>query len=256
MARERVATFGDEILAKFRDAVYGSPIRKHGPRVSRAASSDRVEALKREAKRVDAAMAACAIRVAAVSLDELALAQSRRRFLRQDGNAFRRHRQLFAQHDFRKPGAAQNGARSRCAGVLGKSRRESENSAASFVAKPFHALPVAFRIEPVMLCELLIHEGVTGIQQRKNAAIVLNEVDKEAGHFLLHIIANIGERGKVALAFLIEHRHIPNVQPLAPKLRGEPSHIFALQHPAHFSDQHLGIAKPFGGNAQRVIRRG
>jgi hypothetical protein len=40
-----------------------------------------------------------------------------------------------------------------------------------------------------MFCEFGIHKRVIGIEQREHTAVVLDEVDEEAGDFFLHVVA-------------------------------------------------------------------
>jgi hypothetical protein len=81
-----------------------------------------------------------------------------------------------------------------------------------------------------VLRELGIHEGVIRIEQADDAAVVLNEVDEEAGDFLLHVVAEVEEGGEVALALFVERGDIADVQVLAAELGGEAAHFVALEH--------------------------
>ncbi len=139
--------------------------------------------------------------------------------------------------------------------MLGERRREAEDAAAALSVETVDSLPFAFRIKAIVLRERFVHEGVIRIEQREDAAVVLNEVDEEAGDFLLHVVAEIEEGGEVAFALFIERGDIAHMQPLAAELGGEAAHFVALHHALGLSEGQDRRSLRCGG-AEFVIGRG
>jgi len=127
-------------------------LRRGSPPHRFAGATDGVEAFEREAKRIDALMAASALRIAAVALDQLKLDEALRSFLGEHRHALWRTRQLFAEDHFAEPVAAQDRAGACGSGLLRQRGGEAEHPAAALRAQAIHALPVlAFHLQPIML---------------------------------------------------------------------------------------------------------
>ena len=102
-----------------------------------------------------------------------------------------------------------------------------------------------------MFRERAVHKGVIRIEQREHAAIILKQVDEEAGDFFLHGLAHVHEGGEVALTLFIERGDFADVQVLTAKLGGEAANAFVLHHAFHLSGEHIGLVEFAGGGKLR-----
>lgn len=106
VTEEITAACGEEVGAEVCEAADGSAVWEVGAGIGSSGAADGVEALKGEAVGVDALVAADAVGVAAVTLDELALGEVCGGFLGQGGDAFGWCGQFVTEDDFTEPGAA------------------------------------------------------------------------------------------------------------------------------------------------------
>jgi hypothetical protein len=185
-----------------------------------------------------------------VSLDELALGEVRRGLLRAKWARLWADGQFVTEDDLAEPSAAQDGAVARSSGLFGERGGEAEDAAAALSVEAVDALPFAFRnrSHSASRVVLRIHEGVIRIEQAEDAAVVLDEVDEEAGDFFLHVVAEVEEGGEVALALFVERGDIADVEVLAAELEGETAHFVALEHALGLSGDVIEL-----GGAQFII---
>src|SRR6056297_2454147 len=95
---------------------------------------------------------------------------------------------MVSQQRLVNPIAAQDWTGSRRARLFRQRRGHTQNASATKIAKPFYPLPVVvgWRLHPIELGQLLIHERVIRVEQREDRAIMLKEVGPELHGFLIH----------------------------------------------------------------------
>lgn len=135
LAGEVIAALREKVVAQVIESIDGGAIGQNSFRIRFTSAADGVEAFQSEAQGSDALVAAHAVLIAAMSLNELAFGEV-------GGSFFGRRRQFFAEDDLGEPGAAQDGAVARGSGLFGERGGEPEDAAATLGTNLIHSMPV------------------------------------------------------------------------------------------------------------------
>ena len=142
LTEEIIAAVLEQVTAQAVETIDTGAVWQNDLRIGFASASDGVEAFKGKAEGIDAAVAASAVGIGAVLLDELAFGETFGRLLGENGHAFGWNGQLLAEHDLAEPRTAQDAAGARGTGLLRECGSEAQDAAATLRADVIHTMPI------------------------------------------------------------------------------------------------------------------